>query len=104
MELWAGELGAIVWLDAPDEVLWDRINGRDQWHGTKGERADVGRRFIALYRGLFEDVLHRIEILGGPQIVRFDTSRMSGERLAAEVRSFLAAHRDQSVVSDQGSP
>jgi thymidylate kinase len=94
LELWAGELGALVWLDAPDRILMDRINGRDQWHGTKGERDDVGQRFIARYRALFEEVLHRIEIRGGPQILRFDTSRMSSERLAAEIRPFLAGRSE----------
>jgi len=47
LRLWVGELSAIVWLDAPDDVLWRRINGRSQLHRTKGEGVEEGHRFLA---------------------------------------------------------
>jgi adenylate kinase family enzyme len=81
LERWANELDAVVWLDAPDDVLWDRINERPQGHKKKGQEADAGRRFIARYRRSFEEVLRVMEELGGPQILRLNTSTASAEEL-----------------------
>jgi deoxyadenosine/deoxycytidine kinase len=91
LELWADQLSAIIWLDAADQVIWDRINERGQRHKTKGEPLDVGRRFVTRYRRLFEEVLDRVNILGGPEILRFDTSDMGSENIAEQLGPFLAA-------------
>jgi hypothetical protein len=87
---WASELTAVIWLDAPDPVLWSRINERSQGHRTKGEEAEAGRSFIARYRRSFEGVLHRLEELGGPEVFRFDTSTATAERIVEMVRPLLA--------------
>jgi adenylate kinase family enzyme len=89
LERWANELDAVVWLDAPDDVLWSRINDRPQGHKKKGEEADAGHRFIARYRRSFEDVLRAMEELGGPRILRFDTSIASAEQVAETLRPRL---------------
>ena len=92
LDLWAGQLSAIVWLDAPDQVIWDRINERMQRHKTKGEPPDVGRRFITKYRQLFEEVLDHINTPGGPEILRFDTSEMGSEQTAEQLGPIMEAH------------
>lgn len=90
LELWSGRLGTIVYLDGPDRVLWSRINDRAQPHQTKGEAASVGQRFITHYRRLFDEVLDRIDALGGPEILRFDTGETPTEQIAEEIRRALA--------------
>lgn len=92
IDSWSDRLGAIVWLDADDQVLWDRINGRDQRHATKGGSPEVGLRFITRYRLAFQQVLDRLGTRG-PQIMRFDTGRASSEEIAGEIRVTLAARR-----------
>lgn len=91
IERWAGELDVIVSLDASDRVLWNRINGREQPHRTKGGSGDVGREFINRYRRLFEEALGRLDVPGGPEILRFDTTATTGEQIAQEVAPILAA-------------
>lgn len=91
IELWADQLSAIIWLDAADQVIWDRINDRGQRHRTKGEPLDVGRRFLTKYRRLFEEVLDRVSTTGGPEILRFDTSEIGSEQLAEHLGPILAA-------------
>lgn len=102
IEVWAGELAAVIYLDASDRVLWDRINGRAQPHRTKGEPPSVGQEFIARYRRLFEEVLGRLDRPGGPEILRFDTSATAAQRIAAEIRPILAARVDRRVVGSEG--
>jgi hypothetical protein len=89
LDMWTRELSAIVWLDARDDVLWGRINGRSQSHMTKGERDDEGYRFITHYRVSFEEVLHRIEASDRPRVLRFDTENTTPEQLAATIRPLL---------------
>ncbi|MBA3736999.1 MAG: hypothetical protein H0W97_00355 [Actinobacteria bacterium] len=89
LERWANELDAVVWLDAPDDVLWSRINERPQGHKQKGDEAEAGHRFIHRYRRTFEDVIRRLEELGGPQILRFDTSEASATRIAEKIKPLL---------------
>lgn len=91
LERWANELDGVVWLDAPDDVLWGRINERPQGHKQKGDEAEAGHRFIARYRRTFEDVIRRVEELGGPQVIRFDTSVASATQIAEKVKPLLEA-------------
>jgi len=91
LEAWGDRLGAVVWLDAADPILWRRINGRPQTHATKGDRSEVGRAFLARYRDLFGEMLDRLEARGGPPILRFDTSEARSEQVAREVSRALAA-------------
>jgi hypothetical protein len=99
LEAWASELSAVIWLDAPDPVLWSRINERSQGHRTKGEEAEAGRSFIARYRRSFEGVLHRLEELGGPEVLRFDTSTATAEQIVETVRPLLVP---ASMPSERG--
>jgi hypothetical protein len=89
LERWANELDGVVWLDAPDDVLWSRINERPQGHKQKGVEEGAGRRFIARYRQAFEDVLRTMEELDGPWILRFDTGVASATQIAEKVQPLL---------------
>jgi len=93
LAIWASELSALIFLDAPDAVLWDRINERPQEHREKGEDARAGLRFIARYRRSFEEVLRRVEELGGPQALRFDTSVSTASQIAEKVEPMLRGPR-----------
>jgi hypothetical protein len=92
---WTSELTALIFLDAPDAVLWDRINERPQGHRAKGEEAKAGLRFIAGYRRCFEDLLRAVETLERPQVLRFDTSSMTAAQIAEKVEPTLRGERDR---------
>ena len=89
LDAWSARLGAVVWLDAEDRILLDRIDGRARTHGTKDQPEVVGRAFLARYRELFAELLDRLERRGGPPILRFDTGGTGSEQLAADVRRAL---------------
>jgi len=86
---WATTLGMIVWLDAADIYLLERIRTRNKGHVVKNESAPIVYDFLARYRRAYDYVLSRLEAnMGGPRVLRFDTSgQRSGEivdRLLAE--------------------
>lgn len=86
---WSRRLDAIVWLDAADDVLWERINNRAQPHAAKSGSAVDGQHFITRYRELFDEVFRRIEAEGKPTVIRIDTSKKGSGEVAGEVRRFL---------------
>jgi hypothetical protein len=91
---WACILSMVVVLDAPDETLAARINERAKWHRLKGtaETEAVGdivaarRRYDAL-ADAFAARPH------APELIRFDTSECTPDRIADEVLAALAAPR-----------
>ncbi len=104
LERWSRSLTAILWLDAPADVLIGRINGRSQPHEAKGvaasTAADVVRRHRAAYDRLF-DVLGR---LGRPPVLSFDTSVVPVSAIADAVAAFIAdGDRRKRVLQPEGN-
>lgn len=90
-ERWARLLDIVVWLDAPDEVLATRIRERPKTHRLKDAGAGRTAAWLARDRELFERILARAqEAPAGPAVLRFDTSAVAPEEVAAQV---LAAVR-----------
>ena len=78
LETWASHLDVIVWLDAPDAVLAERLDTRSKWHRLKGEGLEAAIDVLAEARDAYEAMISSLEARAdGPAILRFDTSRMS---------------------------
>ncbi|HEU4355537.1 MAG TPA: hypothetical protein VFT27_08110 [Actinomycetota bacterium] len=101
LERWSRELSLVVYLDADDAVLLQRIGGRAQAHTTKGQPVDTARDFLARYRALFEEVLGRLDRPGGPEILRLDTGASTPDRIAAELAPLLADRRGRRAVASE---
>lgn len=84
---WASTLDMVIWLDAPDPVLEQRINSRDQRHSVKGKTESEVVHFLARYRTSYEEILAKLKTAGGPRLLQFDTSRTSIEQVADEILS-----------------
>jgi deoxyadenosine/deoxycytidine kinase len=86
---WAATLDALVWLDAPDELLYERVIAREQRHEAREQpRGEVLERF-ACYRTWYERVVAEMAVLGGLRVLRFRTDRMSTEQMAESVLATL---------------
>lgn len=86
---WASTLDVVVWLDAPDLVLENRINSRDQRHLVKGKTGAEVVHFLARYRTSYDQILGKLKTPGGPLLLQFDTSRISIEQVADEILSAI---------------
>lgn len=89
VERWSAALDLVVWLDAPDETLWERINTRERHHEVRGASEEAGRRFIRGYRAAFEDVMELLDGKGGPSVLRYDTNERSIEEIVRSVDAHL---------------
>jgi hypothetical protein len=92
---WAEHLDVVVWVDAPNDVLWNRVGTREQGHEIKGQSKARGLAFIDRYRASYHLVLSALERHGGPAVFRYDTSRWGAEELASELAEKLAELRSQ---------
>ncbi len=82
---WSETLDAIIWLDAPDEVLAERIRYRAKPHRVKEKNDQEIYDFISCYRTSYEQVVSRLESARGPRVIRISTVENSPERIADEV-------------------
>ena len=84
-EQWAFTLDMVIWLDAPDTNLLERINTRSKRHVVKGKSELEASKFLARYRASYERILANLTAYGGPTLLQFDTNQASIEQIADEV-------------------
>jgi thymidylate kinase len=90
---WARTLDIVIWLDAPENVLNDRINNRDQKHAVKGKSEKEAIGFLDLYRESYEQILTSLKTHNqGPAFFQFDTSSNPIEKVLDEVLNICNAH------------
>ncbi|HEV3469357.1 MAG TPA: AAA family ATPase [Pyrinomonadaceae bacterium] len=83
---WAGMLDAVVWLDAPDEVLARRIRGRAKPHRMKARTDEEISAFLARYRESYERVVKELSAGGRVRVIRLSTGEgETPERVAERV-------------------
>jgi shikimate kinase len=82
---WALTLDMVIWLDAPDAILEQRINARSQRHLVKGKSEPEVVQFLARYRASYEQTLTKLRSDEGPALLKFDTSQTSMEEITQKV-------------------
>jgi hypothetical protein len=92
IDKWAGTLDMVIWLDAPNIVLSQRIDWRESQHRIQGQPSEISYPFLIRYREGHERVLSKMSnIAGSPDVLRFNTAQESVSRIAARVVRTLDA-------------
>lgn len=89
----AETLDLVIWLDAPDEVLLDRIYNRSKEHVLKEVSRQDGEQLLTADRNAFAKTVSRLTAQGGPRYVRFDTSRISLDRIVENTLAMISVER-----------
>jgi len=97
---WSAALDLVLWLDAPDHVLAQRIDKRERQHVVKGVPSQDARMFLERCRRSFEKVLSEITGPGIVQVLRFDTSKVSTDQVVAYLLQAVSDRKP--VEKDQG--
>ena len=98
-EHWSRELDAIVVLDAPDAVLLERIDAREQRHDAKGVPSHQGLELLGRHREAYGRVFELVESYGRTRVLRFDTATMPPARIGGELAELLGL-RAPNAMSD----
>ena len=89
---WARDLDWIIWLDAPADVLVERIRSRPQEHLMKRRSDDRARRFLARYERAYERIVAAMTADGaGPAVLRVNSREKPAAHIADEVLAAVKA-------------
>ena len=86
---WAAMLDTVVWLDAPDEALVQRIQSRPDWHRVKTASPAAIREFLQRYRECYREVMAELLAIREIRVLEFRTDERSADELAEALLSGL---------------
>lgn len=90
-DYWSATLNMVIWLDAANDVLLDRIRTRQQEHIMKTRPAQEIYAFLNSYRTEYEFILSNlIAKKTGLKVFRFDTGRLQPQDIENQFWSELA--------------
>jgi len=71
---WASTLDLIIWLDATDAILLDRVRKRRKWHSIKGQTDDQAFALNARFRSEYEQLISLFTAgADSPKVIEYDT-------------------------------
>jgi thymidylate kinase len=85
LDRWSSILDAVVWLDAPDDLLIHRVRTRKKTHRMKNKPDDVIRDFLKRYRQAYEGVIGELTRRNNINVLRFDSEETNSEMIADEI-------------------
>ena len=100
---WGLLLDTVVWLDAADEVLIDRIRERDRDHRVREASDEDAGHFLAGYRTAYDATLD-VLLRTGMRVVRIDTSAAAPDVLAATLAHVMAGAAARNPRAWSGLP
>lgn len=85
---WANILDLVVWLDAADSDLAERIRSRHKGHPVKERSMETTLEFLVCYRKAYQRTISRLSANHpGLKVLRFDSSRTSLQEIARKLLS-----------------
>ncbi len=82
---WACVLDVVIWLNAPDEILIERIQTRNKEHKLQDSSSQAACSFLAKYRCSLSSVISKLSAKNRLRILNFDTHCQSFKNLTSEV-------------------
>ena len=82
---WAQTLDLVIWLDAPEEILIERIRSRDKWHPVKESPAQEMRDYLLRYQSAYEHVISQLSAIRELKVLRFNTGCQTPEDITSQV-------------------
>ena len=102
LDRWSALLNGVVWLDAPDELLVERIRTRAKKHRMKHQPDAVIYDFLARYRASYEQIIKELNSRNPLKVIRFRTDDASLDRMAGEIIQFIDRQSAAGSKSNQG--
>ncbi len=98
LDRWAQMLDTIIWLDAPNPLLIERIRSRSKNHRMKYKSDEEISDFLTRYREAYQRTVSRLQARGDLRILKFDTQERSPESIANELVSSLNTNESNVIM------
>jgi thymidylate kinase len=86
---WLSAIDIVVWLDAPTEMLMDRVKKRSEWHESKLlSRVEIIRTFD-LYREGYTKLIDQISSRRKNHILKIKTDQTPSDEVFRQVRAII---------------
>ena len=85
LDRWARLIDTVIWLDAPDDLLIQRINGRDKQHRMKNRPHSEVIAFLNDYRQAYESIVRELERRRSVHVYKYQTADIVSSSLADEI-------------------
>lgn len=89
LQQWQKNIDLVIWLDAPHDVLQQRINHRSKEHKLKGRPIAQSEQFFMRYHAAFSRVIEQMTVAGGLQVIQINSNRRSVEQIVQQVQQVL---------------
>ena len=93
LDEWSRTLDLLVLLDAPNEILIERIRRRSKSHVAKAQSDDSAGGLLMNERAQYETAARALGERRAMQILRFDTSVRSVDEITSQMMTALRAAR-----------
>ncbi len=101
---WAETLDIIICLDAPVDVLLQRVYARSKWHSAKAKSEQEAREMLAHMQRLYAETLATLPTDGQLTLVYWDTSLSSVEEIAQQtLHTFKLEHMASERLATQST-
>jgi deoxyadenosine/deoxycytidine kinase len=91
LDQWINTLDVVIWLDAPNEILLDRVHGRGHGYLSRELALSEGHEFLNRYRKAYEQILAKFAINPELTLLHFKTDQKSPDQIANEITAALAS-------------
>ena len=90
---WTATIDIVIWVDAPNEILLERIRARDQRLTIKEKCEQEGYGYLTHYRTFLEQIIAESVTDRRVTLLRFDTNQESVEQIVDKVLATFDAVR-----------
>jgi shikimate kinase len=84
---WATTLDAIIWLDAPEDVCFNRVHSRNQWHQFLSYTAESALAQIKYDRDSYHKLVPEMASQFAVKVFYFRTDQISTEKMVEQIFS-----------------
>lgn len=100
LDRWASTLDLIIYLEAPDEILLERIEKRDRQHTVKGQSQEEAYNFLTRYHRAYQQILDRLMSESHLEVLRCNTYEESVDRVVDRILEALASGKTSAPQSE----
>jgi len=93
LDRWTTLLDVVIWLDAPDPILVQRIRTRFKPHSIKEDPDHAMHEFLGRYRQAYEEIRTCLTAVGRTRMIEVNTATVSAEQAAPVVLAALTPPR-----------